>query len=260
MPVSPICIFPKTHQRAGWKAFLDFAAEEKAAGHPAIRHWIRKPPTRPPDALKTWLDTKGLEKIPMPESFQYRPAVPISGEGVKLAIAPGVTLWRELFSKAAQKALLDTVFAAIERAPFYRPVMPGSGKEFSVEETNFGPLGWVSDKAGYRYQQTHPVTGAPWPAIPTPLLDLWNDIAGAPPPQCCLVNLYRAGARMGLHQDKDEAALDAPVVSVSLGDDATFRIGSDSKRGGLNQKYSSAIRGCGAIRRRGAARLSRHRS
>ena len=115
---------------------------------------------------------------------------------------------------------------ALEDAPFYRPVMPGSGKAFSVEETNFGPLGWVSDKSGYRYQATHPVTGKPWPAIPQTLLALWDEIAGdAGSPQCCLVNLYRAGARMGLHQDKDEAALAAPVVSVSLGDEAVFRIG-----------------------------------
>ena len=148
-----------------------------------------------------------------------------------LQVAPGVKLWREYFSRPQQKSLLDLVLASLEDAPFYRPVMPGTGKAFSVEESNFGPLGWVADRNGYRYQPTHPLTGKPWPAIPQPLLQLWNAIADAPPPQCCLVNLYRAGARMGLHQDKDEAALAAPVVSVSLGDDALFRIGSPTKGG-----------------------------
>ena len=141
-----------------------------------------------------------------------------------------MSLWREYFSEAAQKALLDAVVARTEVAPFYRPAMPGNGRPFSVEQTNFGPLGWVSDKSGYRYQRAHPVTGKPWPDIPQALLDLWREIAHAPDPQCCLVNLYREGARMGLHQDRDEVA-DAPVVSVSLGDSARFRIGRASRGG-----------------------------
>jgi alkylated DNA repair protein (DNA oxidative demethylase) len=147
-----------------------------------------------------------------------------------IALAPGVMLWREKFAKAEQIALLQDVLARIEQAPFYRPVMPGSGNPFSVEESNLGTLGWVSDQSGYRYQATHPVTTAPWPAIPDALMDLWRQIAAAPDPECCLVNLYRSGARMGLHQDKDEKALSAPVVSVSLGDDALFRIGGTSRK------------------------------
>jgi alkylated DNA repair protein (DNA oxidative demethylase) len=147
-----------------------------------------------------------------------------------VAIAPGVMLWREIFSKDEQKALLQDVLARIEQAPFYRPVMPGSGNPFSVEESNLGALGWVSDKNGYRYQSTHPVTAAPWPAIPDGLMALWREIAAAPDPECCLVNLYRGTARMGLHQDKDEKALAAPVVSVSLGDDALFRIGGTARK------------------------------
>jgi alkylated DNA repair protein (DNA oxidative demethylase) len=150
----------------------------------------------------------------------------------KLAIAPGVVLWREWFERAAQKALVETVFARAERAPFYKPLMPKTGKPFSVEETNFGTLGWVSDKSGYRYQPTHPGTGEPWPPIPNALLDLWKTIANYPAlPECCLVNLYREGAKMGAHQDSDEQARDAPVVSVSLGDDALFRIGGDTRKG-----------------------------
>jgi alkylated DNA repair protein (DNA oxidative demethylase) len=147
-----------------------------------------------------------------------------------IGIAPGVSLWRTRFSKAEQKMLLDDVLARIEEAPFYRPVMPGSGKAFSVEESNFGPLGWVSDKSGYRYQATHPVTARAWPEIPGMLMELWRAIADAPDAECCLVNLYRSDAKMGLHQDKDEKALSAPVVSVSLGDSALFRIGGETRR------------------------------
>jgi alkylated DNA repair protein (DNA oxidative demethylase) len=148
-----------------------------------------------------------------------------------IAVAPGVKLWREKFSRLEQQALLDAVLARIENAPFYRPVMPGSGKPFSIEESNFGSLGWVSDKSGYRYQAAHPVTAKPWPDIPEALIGLWREIAAAPDPECCLVNLYRDDARMGLHQDKDEKALSAPVVSVSLGDEALFRIGGTTRRG-----------------------------
>jgi len=85
----------------------------------------------------------------------------------------------------------------------------------------------VTDQAlGYRYQATHPETSAPWPPIPQMLLDLWDEVSGyAAPPEACLINLYRRGARMGLHQDADEDAQDAPVVSVSLGDIALFRVG-----------------------------------
>jgi alkylated DNA repair protein (DNA oxidative demethylase) len=148
-----------------------------------------------------------------------------------IALLPGVTLWREKFSRPEQRALLADVLARLEIAPLYRPRMPGSDKEFSVEESNFGPLGWVSDKSGYRYQALHPVTGNPWPDIPSMLMELWREIAGYDDAECCLVNLYREGARMGLHQDKDERAISAPVVSVSLGDEALFRIGGPTQRG-----------------------------
>jgi len=150
---------------------------------------------------------------------------------MKLAVAPGVVLWRERFDRAAQESLLREVLARVAEAPFYKPLMPGSGAAFSVEETNFGPLGWYSDRGGYRYTSTHPQTAKPWPAIPRVLLDLWDETTGYPaPPECCLVNLYRDGARMGLHQDRDEQAADAPVLSVSLGDDALFRIGGTTRR------------------------------
>lgn len=137
----------------------------------------------------------------------------------------GFRYWPAALSAPAQAALLEAVLAAVDRSPLYRPVTPG-GRPFSVEMTNLGPLGWVSDRNGYRYQPTHPVTGAPWAPIPEALLVLWRELTGwSEPPDACLVNRYRDGARMGLHQDRDEADLTAPVLSVSLGDAAMFRVG-----------------------------------
>jgi len=135
--------------------------------------------------------------------------------------------------RAAQEALMATLAPLIESAPFFRPTMPKTGKPFSVEMTNLGPHGWVSDKdGGYRYQAAHPVTGQAWPAIPQVLIDLWQAVAHYPVlPQACLVNLYREGAKMGLHVDSDERDRDAPVVSISLGDSAIFRLGA-VERGG----------------------------
>ena len=142
---------------------------------------------------------------------------------------PGFHYWPGRLDAAAQATLLAGIEAALETAPLYRPVTPG-GQPFSVRMSNMGPLGWVSDRAGYRYQPTHPETGHAWPAIPTVLTDLWRDLVEWPtPPDACLVNLYDEAARMGLHQDRDETDLAAPVLSVSLGDTALFRIGPAGK-------------------------------
>jgi alkylated DNA repair protein (DNA oxidative demethylase) len=104
--------------------------------------------------------------------------------------------------------------------------MPKSGRPFTVRMSNCGPLGWLSDENGYRYQPTHPENGRPWPPIPAALMGMWNEIAGYPhAPQACLVNFYAPTAKMGLHQDRDEEDFDAPVISVSLGDSCLFRIG-----------------------------------
>ncbi len=126
-----------------------------------------------------------------------------------------------------QAALLAAVMDVLEKAPVFTPTMPRTGKPLSVAMSNCGPLGWVTDQArGYRYQATHPVTAKPWPAMPTELLTLWNDLAGYPhPPEACLINVYHDKARMGQHQDKDEEDFSAPVLSVSLGDDAVFALG-----------------------------------
>jgi alkylated DNA repair protein (DNA oxidative demethylase) len=126
---------------------------------------------------------------------------------------------------------VEAVRAVVRAAPLFQPVMPKTGTPFSIRMTNCGPLGWVSDREGYRYQATHPLTGGPWPAIPKALLALWAAVADHPdPPQACLVNWYQPGARMGLHQDRDEHDFSAPVVSVSLGDTAKFRIGGPDRR------------------------------
>jgi alkylated DNA repair protein (DNA oxidative demethylase) len=129
-----------------------------------------------------------------------------------------------------QAAIVAEVFAAARTAPFYRPITP-SGAPMSVEMINLGPLGWVTDASGYRYEAHHPETGQEWPPMPSSLLDLWRHVTGgSPDPDACLVNLYRAGARMGMHQDRDEADFAHPVVSVSLGDTAIFRIGGQTRR------------------------------
>ena len=149
-----------------------------------------------------------------------------------MAVAPGVAYWPGRLRPQEQAALLAEIMAGLKDAPFYRPAMPGSGALLSVEMTNFGPLGWLTDQAkGYRYESTHPVTGAPWPQIPGILLRLWTETTGySAPPEACLVNLYRGPARMGLHRDADEEALDAPVLSVSLGDTGLFRFGGPTRR------------------------------
>ncbi|HZP20825.1 MAG TPA: alpha-ketoglutarate-dependent dioxygenase AlkB [Bauldia sp.] len=132
---------------------------------------------------------------------------------------------------AAQGALVAELRRPLVESPFFTPTMPRTGRPFSVRMTNLGPLGWVSDRdGGYRYQATHPETGRPWPEMPAMLLGIWRELASYPhPPEACLVNYYTGSARMGLHQDRDEADFAAPVVSVSLGDACRFRIGGSNR-------------------------------
>jgi alkylated DNA repair protein (DNA oxidative demethylase) len=138
----------------------------------------------------------------------------------------------EYFRPDAQRDLVAEVLALLEENPVYRGAMPRTGKPLSVRNTNLGPLGWVSDIKGYRYQAHHPETGKAWPAIPHVLLDLWADVSGyGAPPEACLVNWYEADSRLGLHIDADESAKDAPVVSVSLGSRALFRLGGLERSG-----------------------------
>jgi alkylated DNA repair protein (DNA oxidative demethylase) len=148
------------------------------------------------------------------------------------AIPDGLGFHPAALDRPAQTALVDAVLAAAAAAPFVTPRMPKSGAPMSVMQTSLGALGWVTDQArGYRYEPRHPETGAPWPPLTAPLVELWNRFARyRAPPETCLVNLYRGTARMGLHVDADEEADDAPVVSISLGDQALFRIGGASRR------------------------------
>jgi len=146
-------------------------------------------------------------------------------------IGPGVVLAPGYLDRAAQESLLATLRTVLAQAPLYVPRMPKSGKPLSVRMSNCGPLGWYTDEAGYRYQATHPETGAPWPPIPDALLAAWRELSGYPhPPEACLINHYGAEARMGLHQDRDEQDFAAPVVSLSLGDTCQFRLGGTSRR------------------------------
>jgi alkylated DNA repair protein (DNA oxidative demethylase) len=138
----------------------------------------------------------------------------------------------QALARADQIALLAAIREVIAEAPLFTPTMPRSGKPMSVRITNCGPLGWVTDKErGYRYQAIHPETGRAWPPIPTALLELWGALARYPaPPEACLVNYYAESAKMGLHQDKDEADFAAPVLSLSLGDTGIFRVGGRSRQ------------------------------
>jgi DNA oxidative demethylase len=146
-------------------------------------------------------------------------------------IAPGVLHYPCYLDRAAQEALRDKLREIVREAPLFQPCMPRTGKPFSVRMTNCGPLGWVSDVGGYRYQANHPDTGRPWPPIPTALQEAWMRLTpDAPAPQACLINFYDAKARMGLHQDRDEQDFSAPVLSLSLGDACLFRIGGTERR------------------------------
>lgn len=129
-----------------------------------------------------------------------------------------------------QRLLLAEVQAVLAEAPLFAPVMPRSGNPYSVRMSNCGPLGWLSDRDGYRYTAVHPLTQAPWPAIPRPVLDLWHAATGqAYEPEACLINYYGPQAKLGLHRDEDEEAKDAPILSISLGDTALFRLGGPTR-------------------------------
>jgi len=145
---------------------------------------------------------------------------------VATELAPGLIHHPGYLDPAARLRLAAEVAAILDAARPVVPRMPRTGQPFSVRMSNAGPLGWVSDRDGYRYQATHPETNQPWPAMPATALAAWDGLARYPaPPEACLINLYDPTARMGLHQDKDEADLAAPVVSLSLGAPALFRYG-----------------------------------
>ena len=151
--------------------------------------------------------------------------LPEGGGGNGFEHFQGIRIHRGLLGKSAQESLLEEIRAVAREAPPRRMLTPW-GKRMSVAMTNAGDYGWVSDRTGYRYAKLQPGQSAPWPPMPPGALVVWNQVAGHPhPPQCCLINYYERGARMGMHRDSDEVNLTAPVVSISLGDPARFRVG-----------------------------------
>ena len=153
-----------------------------------------------------------------------------------------------------QEGLLSAVREVVRQAPLFRPDTP-YGKPMSVRMTSAGQFGWFSDRTGYRYVNQHP-NGKSWPAIPVQVFDVWNGLTGLEKqPECCLINYYGADAKMGLHQDRDEADFQWPVVSVSLGDAARFRIGN-TVRGGKTE--SVWLESGDVVVMGGAARLTYH--
>lgn len=159
-------------------------------------------------------------------------------------------------SSQAQRALLAEVLTAVDQAGWFRPTMPRTDRPFTIAMCSLGPLGWVSDVRGYRYEANHPSTGLPWPPIPPAVLGIWDAIAAFPhPPECCLVNLYRGEARLGLHRDEDEREPSAPVLSVSLGDTALFRLGGLERR---DSTRSLKLASGDVVVLGGAARLAYH--
>lgn len=150
----------------------------------------------------------------------------------RVEIKPGVIYFPALLNRAEQESLRDEIYAAINAAHLFQSTMPRWGNPMSVKMLNLGSLGWVSDKSGYRYQKIHPVTGENWPPIFPSLLEIWNKLTNHyAEPEACLINYYSATAKMGLHQDRDEEDFNAPVVSLSLGDTALFRIGTSERNG-----------------------------
>ncbi|HNN98364.1 MAG TPA: DNA oxidative demethylase AlkB [Pseudomonadota bacterium] len=145
----------------------------------------------------------------------------------------GAVLLRGYACPVAETLLADLT-AVLADAPLRQLITPG-GQRMSVAMSSCGPLGWYSDRAGYRYTSCDPLSGRPWPALPDSIRKLADgaaERAGFPGfvPDACLINRYQPGDRLSLHQDRDERDFAAPIVSVSLGLDATFQLGGLSRR------------------------------
>ena len=143
-------------------------------------------------------------------------------------IAPGAALLHG-FALDQAEALIQATQQVIAVAPLRHLITPG-GRAMSVGMTNCGALGWVSDRTGYRYSSTDLISGQPWPPMPACFADLALRAAAEADfdnfmPDACLINRYEPGARLSLHQDRDESDLSAPIVSVSLGLPAVFLFG-----------------------------------
>jgi alkylated DNA repair protein (DNA oxidative demethylase) len=166
----------------------------------------------------------------------------------------GFEIHKDHLSLRDQGVLIDCLRPVLKAAPLFSPVVPGGG-QMSVRMTSAGKYGWYSDRSGYRYAEQHP-NGTPWPPIPDPILKIWADLTGLDrTPDCCLINYYGESAKMGLHQDKDEADFSFPVLSISLGDEALYRMGNLTRKG----KTESIWLGSGdVVVMGGEARLAYH--
>jgi alkylated DNA repair protein (DNA oxidative demethylase) len=143
-------------------------------------------------------------------------------------MAEGAVLLRR-FANTVEADLIADLRDIVEQAPFRHMVTPG-GYQMSVAMTNCGGVGWVTDRSGYRYDANDPEAGRPWPAMPPSFRELAEQAAAQAgfdgfSPNACLINRYQPGAKMSLHQDKDEHDFGAPIVSVSLGLPAIFLFG-----------------------------------
>lgn len=151
----------------------------------------------------------------------------------------GFQVFQGALDRTAQDDLVAALRDVVAAAPLFSPMTP-YGKPMSVRMTSAGRYGWFADRRGYRYVTDHPGGGA-WPEIPRLVLDLWHHYTGLDQrPDCCLINFYGPEARMGLHQDKDEADFSWPVLSVSLGDDGLFRIGGRDRGGSTESVWLSS--------------------
>jgi len=166
----------------------------------------------------------------------------------------GVLVFDGFLDRAVQVTMVRDVRDIARAAPFVRPVTP-RGRPLSVRMTSAGRHGWVTDHGGYRYETRHP-SGVPWPAIPASIRAVWDAVAPmARAPETCLVNWYGPDARMGMHVDRDEVDMEQPVVSISLGDDALFRIGNVARGGPTESLW---LRSGDVLVMGGAARLLHH--
>lgn len=151
----------------------------------------------------------------------------------------GFKIFKGLLGPECQAEMLRDLQELAKTAPPFSPQTP-YGKPMSVKMTSAGKYGWYSDKKGYRYEDHHP-NGQVWPAIPVRVLDLWCKLVSEErEPDCCLINYYGEDARMGMHQDKDEADFSWPVLSISLGDDGLFRIGNNTRAGKTESVWLSS--------------------
>ena len=173
-----------------------------------------------------------------------------------MLVVGGFAVHKGWLSPAEQAAMAGDIAGVVAAAPFFAPLTPW-GKPMSVRMTAAGRYGWFTDRKGYRYVDRHP-DGTEWPPIPERVLAVWRALVSEERmPDCCLVNWYGEKARMGLHRDADEKDFSWPVLSISLGDSGLFRMGDGARR--PDDLGRPRLRRRRRLRRRGAARLSRHR-